>query len=157
MKSIYIFLSGFLLCFGMLIANEFYKFVPFHPNIINTITVTNQGNIIKPTIILSNITKVIYDKTVITQVIYLFQEYSNYSVQPFIFVQSNENLSVSLYKRNANYKIQFPQKKWIVSMYIEPLNFSLGVSCQYNILWGIYSGLYFDSKQSLKIVSSIQF
>ena len=123
-------------------------------------TGTNQGNIIAPPMI-SDYTNLVfitnhYTKW-LTNVITLVIDDSNYRVDPFIWHQVNDEISVSLYNRHDKTTLQQwqAQPSWMITGILNPSNAEYGAAGQYRIFGQFWVGLEVREKALTNIDGNI--
>jgi hypothetical protein len=118
----------------------------------NYINITNFWQITNIKVIISN--KI--EKITVTNIIEIIKDYSGFMESPFIFIQSNNDLTVRIYKREGYYKIRFPEPaKHRISLY-----YPLMLNYQYRIgsLFGmdfLTAGAYIGLLETNKFIAGV--
>lgn len=84
----------------------------------------------------------------VTQVATVFQDYNAFWTSDFIFMQADSNLSVTLYKRGAEYQIKpwWTTQRWAVMAYFPS---ALSVSYQLFDDWNLLIGGYITAPSNI--------
>ena len=103
-----------------------------------------EKTVIIKKIVQGNIIKVPSFNTItnsITNIILLYADFTNYSLDPFVFVQQGPRLNVSLYKRNANYTISqwAEEPHWMSTVGWNVIN-TASIAEQYRFLGPLWLG-----------------
>ena len=98
---------------------------------------------------LTNITRL-----TVTDFITIMSDYTAFYESPFVFIQSNDSLRVSLYTRSADYIIKewSVKKRNILSVYYPPM-----VTYQYNIIGDFYLAGYVGYNEKIIFGAGISY
>lgn len=113
----------------------------------NIIIQTNAGN--QP-VFISDIKTV---TNTVSNIILIFDDYTNYSQAPFIFSQRADSLNVRIFKRSTDYLIR-PWENNFISLYVNPLTGYYGAGYQRRIIGGLYGGLLLDNRPAFSLIGS---